>query len=277
MHHSEWLDDAKRVPVGQHRRVYHGAERRPNLVVWNNEDSWSCYCHACHTGGKVYKQVLQRPAVSAPVYRKYLNESDCCTLPYLARTHREKYKRLVLLLHKKHMSTALLAKYKPLYNLVDDRVVFRFNGVSIGRDVTERSHAKWLKYYDDEPMEFVYLRGENTQQLREPVILTEDLFSAMKVTHYTGHSSLCCLGTRIHDSIVSFITADRFYPILAFDGDEAGDAAKRAASKRLSLRGVEYSAVRVPDGLDPKDLNHRELLELFDFIGESYGHSSHTS
>ncbi len=44
MHRSEWLDQCKRVPVGQTRRVVHGAEGRPNLVLYNNPDSWSAYC-----------------------------------------------------------------------------------------------------------------------------------------------------------------------------------------------------------------------------------------
>ena len=94
MHQSEWLDEAKKVPVGQHRRVYHGAERRTSLVVWNNEDSWSAYCHACGTGGKVWKKSLQRVEVEAPVYRKYLNLKQCVTLPVLAQHYPSKCLRL---------------------------------------------------------------------------------------------------------------------------------------------------------------------------------------
>lgn len=278
MHKSEWLSDAERVPVGQNRRVYHGAETRPNLVVWNSTDSWSAYCHACHESARVYKEVIQPVADEPPKFQKYLSSSDCCTFSELALRHPEKYRRLVLFLHKKCMSTALLLPYEPLYNCTDDRVVLGFNGAYIGRDVTERHPAKWFKYYSDVPMDFMYLQGQKIGDLYEPIALTEDLFSAIKIHQYTGMSALWCSGTHISDAIISFLTYPRstcpLYPILAFDGDKAGDRAKRDASKRLGIRGVKFESVRVPDGLDPKDLNHVQLNNLFNSLGENHGYSS---
>ena len=269
----EWLRDAQRVPVGQGRRVYHGAESRPNLAVYNNSDSWSCWCHACGVGAHVPKQVLQAVPEAPPQLHKYLSASDCVTLSELARGHSEKFRRLVLLLHKKRMSTALIAPYKPVYNLLDNRLVFTFNGNSVGRDCTERHHAKWFHYHSTERMDFLYLQGENTYSTREPLILVEDLFSAIKVNKYTGYSTLWCQGTHVSDAIIGFITypSRAFYPVLAFDGDDAGDKARRTASKRLGIRGVEFCAVEIPDDLDPKDLSHAELNELFNFLGEHYG------
>lgn len=273
MHESEWIRDAQKVPVGQSRRVYHGAETRPNLVVYNNTDSWSAWCHSCQTNAYVPKAVLQRVDTSAPVFHKYLSVADCVTLPELARGHPSKFKQLVLLLHQKHMSTALLQPYSPVYCLTDDRLVFTFKGHSVGRDCTGRSHAKWLHYHSTHsPMDYLYLQGNNTESTREPVVLVEDLFSCIKVHRYTGLSTLWCKGTHISDAIIAFLTYPRqgatLYPVLAFDGDAAGDKAKRTASKRLSIRGVPYSSVQVPEGLDPKDLNHNELTELFKFLGE---------
>lgn len=260
MYQSEWLEDAKRVPVGQSRRVYHGAESRPNLVVYNNPDSYSAWCHSCQTSGYYPKEVLQRVDTSAPVFHKYLSAADCVTLPELARLHPERYKRLVVLLHKKRVSTALLAPYNPVYCLVDERLVFTFKGASIGRDVTERSHAKWLHYHNNaQPLEFVAIAGAKPKI----VVLVEDLFSAIKVNRYTGLSTLCCLGTHISDSIIQHCITSNCYPVLAFDGDNAGRKATRAASKRLGIRDVPFTSVVVPEGCDPKDLNSRELNELF--------------
>lgn len=268
----EWLRDAQRVPVGQGRRVFHGAEKRPNLQVYNNSDSWSCWCHACGVGAHVPKQVLQAVPEAPPELRKYLSASDCVTLSELARGHSEKFRRLVLLLHKKRMSTALIAPYSPVYNLVDDRLVFTFGSNHIGRDCTERHNAKWFKYYSKEPLDFLYLRGENSGGTREPLILVEDLFSAIKVNKYTGYSTLWCQGTHVSDAIIGFITypSRAFYPVLAFDGDSAGRKATLVAKKRLDIRGVPYCTVQVPAGLDPKDLNHTELNELFNFLGDNY-------
>lgn len=274
MHTSEWLDLAQKVPVGQSRRYFHGAETRPNLVVYNNATSYSAWCHSCQTSGYKPKQVLQAVPEAPPQLHKYLSASDCVTLSELARGHSEKFKRLVLLLHKKRMSTALIAPYKPVYNLLDNRLVFTFNGNSVGRDCTERHHAKWFHYQSTStPLDFLYLQGENTYSTREPLILVEDLFSAIKVNRYTGYSTLWCQGTYVSDAIIGFITYPSrvFYPVLAFDGDSAGDKARRTASKRLGIRGVEFSAVEVPDDLDPKDLSCTELNELFNFLGEHHG------
>lgn len=265
MQRHEWLSLAQKVPVGQSRRHYHGAESRPNLKVWNNTDSWSCWCHACHDGATVYKEVLQKVTETPVVLQKYLSSSDCCTLPELARLHPQRFKKVVVLLHKKRVSTALLAPWEPVYNLTDDRLVFTFGGASIGRDCTERSHAKWFHYYSQKPMDFLYLQGENTHSTREPIVLTEDLFSAMKVQQYTGLSALCCFGTHVSDAIVGFLTypSSNYYPILAFDGDKAGWRATRDASKRLGIRGVEFTTVKIKDGYDPKDYTCSELNELF--------------
>ena len=265
MHTSEWLDLAQRVPVGQSRRHFHGAESRPNLVVYNNPTSYSAWCHSCHKSGYKPKDVLQKVTETPVVLQKYLSSTDCCTLPELARLHPQRFKRLVVLLHKKCMSTAVIAPWKPVYNLTDDRLVFTFGGCSIGRDCTERSHAKWFHYYSQKPMDFLYLRGENTHGTREPIVLTEDLFSAMKVQQYTGLSALCCFGTHVSDAIVGFLTypSSNYFPILAFDGDSAGWRATRVASKRLGIRGIPYTTVKIKDGYDPKDYTCSELNELF--------------
>lgn len=276
MHRSEWLDEAKRVPVGQSRRVQHGAEGRKNLVVFNNTDSWSAYCHSCKEGGKVLKEYLEPVDTTAPVYRKYL---DTRSLVHPSALDKAKITNLVLMLHEKRMSLAVLAKHKPMYNTVDDRLVFRFKGVDLGRDCTGRSNAKWLHYHRDDPSEYVYLQGKVLKDY-EPVVLVEDLFSAIKVNHYTGWSTLCCLGTRITDEIIRTLSSlvrpidgsttgtERVQrvAVAAFDGDSAGLAAERSLINRLGLRGLPFRTVRIPTGLDPKDLNPAELLAIFKFL-----------
>lgn len=277
LHRSEWLDLCKRVPVGQSRRVRHGAEGRPNMVLYNNPDSWSVWCHSCHEGGFVRKEYLEPVDTSVPVYRKYL---DTKQLVLLQAMDKAKYKDLVLMLHSKGMSTELIKRHNCFYSPVDERLVFRFKGLDIGRDCTGRSPAKWLHYDRDDRAEFVYLQGK-TVGSTEPVILVEDLFSAIKINYYTGYSALCCLGTRISDEIIRFISSVAYtgtqqgnvqqgavtrLAVAAFDGDSAGRSAERSLINRLSLRGMGYRTVRIPDGLDPKDLNHTQLVETFKFL-----------
>lgn len=264
LHQSEWLDDAKRVPVGQKRRVYHGAEITAAMDVWNNEDSWSCYCHRCHQGGKVYKEFLQRADPDIPVYQKLLIPSDLINIGTLAVDHNTVYKDLILLLQSKGVSLVSINELNPMYNTRDKRLVFRFNGVDIGRDCTGRSPAKWLVYNHPKPRGYVYLQGSNAYRMREPVILTEDLFSAQKIRYYTGWSALCLLGTNFKDDTAHFLL-DKL-AVVATDGDPAGHDAKINIFKRCDLFGIPACHVDVPDGLDPKDMKPDELIQLFKFL-----------
>ncbi|QGK90467.1 DNA primase [Acinetobacter phage vB_AbaP_APK87] len=262
LHSSEWLADAQAVPLGQKRRVWHGAEHTKAMDVYNNLDSWSCWCHRCHEGGKVWKTHLARETlVQAPTIKHFLNYKQLCTLTELAEKHESKYKRMVVLLQSKGVSTTILQPYRPMYNLEDDRLVFSFEGVDIGRDCTGVSPMKWYKYYKENPKSFVYLQGKNQFDTREPVAVTEDLFSSMKIKHYSGCSAMCLLGTNFEDEKLNFLSSRK--PVLALDGDLAGQTAERLISNRLSLFAVPYLRVSIPLGLDPKDLKPNEIKQLF--------------
>src|SRR5699024_8603718 len=51
--YDDWLDEAKRLPVGAVTRVQHKRDgsRRPNLVIGHEPDKYWAYCHACKEGG----------------------------------------------------------------------------------------------------------------------------------------------------------------------------------------------------------------------------------
>src|SRR5690606_25852829 len=108
LHHSEWLAQAKAVPVGQKRRVRHGAERTLALDVWNNEDSWSAFCHRCHESGKVYKEYLQKPVVAPVRHVKYLDKGNLVHPNALAVIDSQEYRRLVVFLQSKGVSLPVL-------------------------------------------------------------------------------------------------------------------------------------------------------------------------
>lgn len=264
LHSSEWLTQSKAVPVGQKRRVQHGAECTKAMDVYNNEDSWSAYCHRCHDSGKVYKQFLQKVDTSVPIIRKYLDSKALVTLQELAVSHPEKYSATVVLLHSKGVSTSLLRAYKPTYCLTDDRLVFRFKGVHIGRDCTGRSPMKWFKYHVDTPESFVYLQGDTTQNTREFIVVCEDLFSCIKITRYTGHNTMCLLGTRFEDAKVKFIIERGFTVLGAYDGDSGGDSGYMLASNRCVLLDIPIHRVLVPRNKDPKDLKHNVLINIIE-------------
>ena len=74
LHKEEWLKDAQALPIGRCNRIYHGAEHRPNLVVWNLEDRWSAYCHACKEGAVVKKDFVKIKRSSEDPVHTFLQE-----------------------------------------------------------------------------------------------------------------------------------------------------------------------------------------------------------
>ena len=160
------------------------------------------------------------------------------------------------------MSIYLVMPFKPMYNKVDKRLVFSFDGVDLGRDTTGYNGAKWLVYYRDSQKGYVYLQPKSDVNDKD-LVLTEDLFSAIKVNHYTGKACMCLLGTNFTDDKLNFIIDNKSIPVLALDGDEAGHNGEFKIKRRLDLFGIPYKCANIPDGFDPKDLNPKQLEDLF--------------
>lgn len=260
LHHSEWLDAAKRVPLGQKRRVYHGAERTAAMDVRNNSDSWSAYCHRCGTSGWYSKGYREKLPERSQVSQKYLGRD---TVPIHAlQAYPEKYKALVTFLQSKGVSTTVLAELNPVYNLDDNRLVFSTQGVTIGRDVLGAHVAKWYRYYNEGAGEFLYLQGSNPRyvQEREIVYVTEDLFSAQKLRYYTGCTAICALGTRVPDSLLVRLLDKAC--CATGDGDVGGQKLNGSLRRLCSTHCIPFSVYPVPDGYDPKDLNPFEINKL---------------
>lgn len=164
------------------------------------------------------------------------------------------------------MSTITIEDLKPMYNTKDDRLVFRFKGVDIGRDCTGKSPAKWLVYDNPDREGFVYLEGKNAYRTQEPVILTEDIFSAQKIRYYTGYSTMCLLGTKFPNETFQFLLEK--HVVTATDGDKAGWKASRIIHDRCELFGIHCTDAHIPDGLDPKDMSPDALIKTFQFLEE---------
>lgn len=257
LHHSEWLHEAQSVPVGQKRRFYHGAEPTAALDCYNNVDSWSAYCHRCKVTGYVRKEFLAKVDVTQPIYRKYLPKN----LRTIGSLDEVLVVKIVLMLHSKGVSLNMLQRFNPMYSPDDQRLVFKFKGVHVGRDVTGVSPQKWFIYHNDNPMSYVYLQGKSESVKRkEYVVLTEDLFSAIKVQEYTGLNTLWNMGTNFKDSTFSFIT-DK-HVIVFTDGDKAGADCSSTISRRCKIFDIPCTVVQTKEGYDPKDYKGSELREV---------------
>lgn len=264
MHHSEWLSDAKNVPVGQKRRVFHGAEPTAALDVYNNLDSWSAYCHRCKQSGYVRKDMVAKASVIAPIKRKYL-PTNLVPMITLHRTDESTWRSIVMLLYKKGISLEILSKYKPMYSPVDCRLVFQFEGINVGRDITEQSISKWFVYANDNPKHYVYLQNEKRVQRGKYVVLVEDLFSAIKVHTYTGLDTLWLMGTNFKESILECVMDS--HVITFTDGDDAGIKCAQKIRNICELFDIPCDVINTKQGYDPKDYTGKELRKVLkDFI-----------
>lgn len=259
MHTSEWLTDAKNVPVGQKRRVYHGAEPTAALDVYNNIDSWSAYCHRCKQSGYVRKQMVAKASVIAPIKRKYL-PSNLVPLSTLHRTDESTWRSIVLLLFRKGVSVELLSKYNPMYSPTDCRLVFKFAGVNVGRDVTELNPSKWFVYANGNPKHYVYLQNEKRARYTKYVAVVEDLFSAIKIHAYTGLDTLWMMGTNFKESILECVMDSHL--IVFTDGDKAGQDCSRKINNVCDLFDIPCEVINTRQGYDPKDYTGNELREV---------------
>lgn len=250
--HEHWLNEAKRLPVGRWARIYHGAERRPNLVIRNKADGYYAYCHSCHEGSVVKKEFVQETVVvqQAPKSRDpgplvdIINmNKDVGTIGY----------KLAKFLISKHVYECWPSGVRPMWSEQDQRIVLSTPELLIGRDVTGHNKAKWYRYKGT--ANYASVHGIIPGQT---IVLTEDYFSAMKGQYYADlhgiHTSCVSMqGTVIYpDLVVQLMDAPQV--ILAFDHDTAGIAGYQKACQQLDLLGIPNKIVWCGWLKDPKDM-----------------------
>jgi hypothetical protein len=262
LHPSEWLHEAKALAIGRQARVYHGSERRPNLVVYNNHDSWSCYCHSCHEGGHVAKEAVK--PITEPVLP--LVRGMPTTVDISASN--VNLEPIAMYCHKSGVSIQELIDWGFKYDRQYNRLVYYSPNVVMGRSLSP-SNIKWFRYVGTGS--YIQL-GEGSV-----VFLTEDILSALKIYTLLGqkqpflesYAVVCCLGTTISLELNVALSTAKLV-VLAFDGDEAGWTASTKAMHKLNLLGIPYTVLEVPDGLDPKHLNYAALYERIYNVSKHY-------
>lgn len=249
---SEWLPLAKRLAVGQTARVRHRLERRPNMVVGHDQGHFWAYCQACKEGGRQDKEHV-RLGVQEPVRSREL------TVPQdLQKVQADPQLVAVVggFLARKHMDFAYLPDL--WYSKERMRLLLNTSAGWFGRDLTERSGAKWLSY--TKAPYALLTSGE-----APTAIITEDLFSAYKVRWAMRNSHVdvyAGLGTRMHDKLLLRLAWHKESAFTLYDGDAAGDAGASTDVPRLRGVGLRSKRLRPPDGLDPKDMTIDQLREL---------------
>lgn len=246
---NEWLSDAKRIAVGSTNRVYHGAERRPNLVVRNLQDRYTAYCHSCKEGGVVMKDVVR---VTANEFKTTpLSTNPGLLLRIDLESLNVPVPKIVEFLHSKDMSLFTLQAQAPMWSAKDQRIVFCTPDQVLGRDITGKSPAKWHMYRGAHN----YARAKDVSLEDKVVVLTEDFFSAAKGQHYCpDYVFVALVGTVLHpDLAVELMKAK--HVILCLDGDDAGWHGATSIARKLNLLGIPYELRFPPAGKDPKNMD----------------------
>jgi len=249
--HDHWLAEAKRLPVGRSNRIYHGAERRPNLVIRNLADSYRAYCHSCHEGQVVKKEFVSTVQVAPEeLSRDHGKLTNLYTLP------EAELSRIAKFLLSKNI---LLDMVEPFcqYSTKDMRLVFQTPTLTIGRDITGRSKAKWVRYKGDRGYAAATVVDKDYQQGH--IVLVEDYLSVLKGHYYIvnhclfGNAVVSMQGTEIKPELTEILlNAD--HVTLCFDNDVAGIEGVRKAAQQLDLLGISNSTIFPDVNKDPKDM-----------------------
>lgn len=256
----DWLHHAKRLAVGMRTRVRHLNERRPNMTVGNERGHWWAYCQACKQGGRLDKDhvLLQGPV-------EPLDRAQELTVPHdLRPVLGSEYEVTVgRFLASKGMMFPYLPKL--WYSESRKRLCLQDPaGTWHGRDMTERSAAKWLHY--GQPHIVGWSANGGT------TVVTEDLFSmykvmyALRIPHWESRmqqdlSVQSTLGAGL--SVRAALALKNCRRIVwAYDGDKAGDDGYAQASKRMRVHGPKQYRARPPEGMDPKDMTCEAIREM---------------
>lgn len=266
----EWLAAAQALPVGGKRRIKHGFEATAAMDVWNNEDSWSCWCHRCHEGGRVAKQHQRvRRAVVEP---DRVSPVPATVIP-LEEASRWEQQRAWNLLCRKGCPPGVIPEEVLWYERSVDRLMLRSDDVALGRALDSLRTPKWLPYgaWHGKPMMWsTRTSAEETEHADSAelgsLILTEDALSAYKVAKaidiYAPKSSLdvcATLGTSITDRFLPYCLG-RPAVLCMYDGDPAGLRGYRGMRQRLAVWQQPVVDLR-PEHGDPKNNDLAAIAE----------------
>lgn len=249
----DWLPQAKRLAVGMTMRVRHRNERRANMTIGNDRGHWWATCHACKDSSKVSKDHVLRLPITQGV------ASENLTMPTdLRAVVGGDYEIAV---GRFLASKGMMYPYLPnlWFSESARRVCLQDeSGGWHGRDITERSGAKWLHY--DKP----HLVGE----VGKCTIVTEDLFSMYKVRFaLRGTHKPYCVASSLGAGIsvaAALGLKDCTRLVWMYDGDKAGDEGFSQASKRMRVHVPKQYRARPPEGLDPKDMQCADIRALIE-------------
>ncbi len=258
-----WLEQAKKLDLGQKRRVEHDCSTKQNMIISHNRDGYSAHCFKCNEGGFVKHDRLslntlldQWRTADAKLQTSELVLPAGCTSDismrgwlWLARggiTERLRAEYGILL------DTATTRIILPVYNEHDQLTFYQARAV-------ERAHSpKYLNpSVDRDAIRFV----THGATFNDTAIVTEDILSAIRAGDSLGYTGVSLLGTKASTSDLNYL---RNYSRVAlwFDGDQAGINCTRKTKKQLEMLGINPIVISTPK--DPKEYSTNEINNILE-------------
>ena len=257
----DWLEDAKHLPVGGKARIRHGFESRTNLMIFNNADSWSCWCFACNAGGKVKKDspvlTIEKVIPNKPTMLP-ADAVDLMDAPVAAQEISHAY------LGRRGIAHFMLGEGIALkYSESVQRVCLEMYGNCYSGRALCPNPVKAITYSVDgnTPPKFGIHPKDSPMWEGRTVVLTEDYLSALKVRHAMQDSvvAVSIQGSGIGKHLIAKLLESKV--LIMLDGDAAG--VKGSKDIFGKLRGlVDVAVINTPTGKDPKNLSSQELRSL---------------
>lgn len=257
--YDEWLSEAKRLHVGQKKRIRHGCGRTASLDVYNNVDGWSCWCFRCHDGGRMPKQHQQLNVVRVDPDRVQPVPADVI---HITQASRYEQQRIWELLVQKGCPPGIIPEEALWFSASANRILLRQGNQALGRALSPRQLPKWLefgKWFGQPKAWWTRYRDAG------PMVLVEDALSSYKVAkaieHYAPESALsvlATLGTTVVPGLIPVLAGRDI--ICMYDGDRAGADGAAGVRRRMAVFGGKFIEARPTSG-DPKDMTLESLYE----------------
>ena len=258
----EWLDQAKRLAVGTKARIRHRFESRDNLMIFNNADSWSCWCFACNDGGKVLKQHPALLPEATP------DKGSCLPLPDDCRALQEvsealQHRCYAYLLIRGIDPDRMLTGMDVLVSAKTQRLCLEQQDKAYTGRGIDGQKIKAMTYKNDGKPPVFAIHPQDSQDFSgKHVVLLEDYLSTLKVRFAEPTvQAVSVQGSSISAVLVAKLLKAARVSIM-LDGDPAGIKGSQKIFR--SIKGLirDVRIIPTPTGKDPKNLNVQTIRSL---------------
>ena len=256
--YSEWLHLAKALPEGTRKRVNHTCGAGRTMILNHDEQGYSAHCFRCNDWGSkghgerrlsdLFKaraeELFEAQEVQLPEDFVLMPEcKDYMAHVWLAQAGITQQQQQQ---YKIGYSPGIRRVILPVYE--QDELVYTQARALRGEK------PKYLNPAADRSRLLFLSRGTYTQG---PVVLTEDILSAIRVGSFVQTASL--MGTDINEAQAHRLILLGSPVVVWLDGDKAG--LKGAASVRRMLDGL-VPVHLIQTEKDPKCYTNREIQEI---------------